>query len=182
MAGETVKGRLRGLAYSRRGKQLLTIEIDGDFGERYDALSEKELDITIAEHREKRSKNANAYMWELCGLLSETTGLPSIDIYRNSIRHVGVYRDVEFTREKDAKAMTTAWSFLGTGWFSEKLDYAEDGNGIVMRCYYGSSSYNKKQMARLIDDLAEDCKALGIDCDTEQIKSLINDWKGKDYA
>lgn len=46
--------------------------------------------------------------------------------------------------------------------------------------YYGSSCYNSKQMARLIDAVLQDCEAGGIETmPRKEIDSLVNSWRGK---
>ena len=57
----------------------------------------------------------------------------------------------------------TAWGKLGTGWISEIVDYATDGEKVIVRTYYGSSQYDTKRMSRLIDNIVQDCKAVGVE-------------------
>ena len=59
-------------------------------------------------------------------------------------------------------------------------DVDEDTNGsVILRAYYGSSTYNRKQMAALIDLVVQDCKQLGIETLTERELSLLCDkWEG----
>ena len=46
--------------------------------------------------------------------------------------------------------------------------------------YYGSSTYDTAQMARLIDLIVQDCKAQHIEtADPEDIKSLLQMWDEK---
>ncbi len=78
---------------------------------------------------------------------------------------------------EDAKTLRHAWEMLGTGWITEQVDYMPDGTNVVVRCYYGSSQYNTKQMSRLIDNLVQDCKAVGIETDTpEEIERIKYLW------
>ena len=65
----------------------------------------------------------------------------------------------------------------------EQLDYAENGENVTIRCYYGSSVYNTKQMARLIDDVVSDCKEMGIETKPpEEIDRLVSLWKGDTHV
>ena len=59
-------------------------------------------------------------------------------------------------------------------------DVEEDAGGsVILRAYYGSSTYNRKQMAALIDLVVQDCKQLGIETLTERELSLLCDrWEG----
>ena len=46
-----------------------------------------------------------------------------------------------------------------------------------LRCYYGSSTYDTKQMSQLIDNLVQDCKALGIETLTpDKLALLTEEW------
>ena len=45
-------------------------------------------------------------------------------------------------------------------------------------CYYGSSTYDTKQMARLIDLVVEDCKQQGIETLTpEELERMALEWR-----
>jgi hypothetical protein len=162
-------------------QQTLTILLDGDFRHRYDELKDKDLEVTFKPWRKKRSLNANAYCWELLGELSEAMNLPAEEIYRNAIKAVGIYKDFPPLPQAEANTLKTAWRQLGIGWIADQLDYDEDGSRVVVRCYYGSSVYNTRQMSRLVDYIVQDCKALGIETKTpEELAYLKEQWKGAD--
>lgn len=49
---------------------------------------------------------------------------------------------------------------------------------MVLLAYNGSSSYNTKQMTRLIDSVIQDCKEQQIETMTpEELKSLLARWE-----
>ena len=109
----------------------------------------------------------------LVGKLADKTGLPPDEIYRNAIRAVGISQLMVV----NARAVSTidhVWQAYGLGWFTERVDEDKDGE-VILRCYYGSSSYDRKQMAALIDYIVQDCKAMGIETLTEQELSLLCD-------
>lgn len=136
----------------------------------------KDCNISIKTYREKRSLNANAYFWQLCGKLSEKTGIPKNEIYRNSIKEIGVYRSVEIN-EKAVDTLITSWGLHGTGWIAERVDYAEHEGFVKINLYYGSSKYNSKQMSRLIDNIVQDCKEQGIETMTPaELDALKKEW------
>lgn len=178
-----MRGQIYDLVRSRDGKQILSVSLSGDFTEEYDKLKGQELDIEIKRHREKRSQNANAYLWVLCEkiadrLADDDTKNTKETVYREAIRHIGVYRDFCDLRPRDAKTLRTAWEMLGTGWLTEQVDYSPDGERVTVRCYYGSSQYNTKQMSRLIDNLVQDAKALGIETLTpNEIQNMLSLWE-----
>lgn len=141
----------------------------------------KKYEVTVKEYRKKRSLDANAFCWELCTKLAERIqGHTKEDVYREAIRQIGIYKDFSGLSPDDAKTLRTAWEMLGTGWITEQVDYMPDGENVVIRCYYGSSTYNTKQMSRLIDHLIQDCKSLGIETrQPEEVESILKQWDGK---
>jgi hypothetical protein len=47
----------------------------------------------------------------------------------------------------------------------------------VIRAYYGSSTYNTKQMSRLIDAIVEDCKEMDIETLTpRELDAMKSRW------
>lgn len=137
----------------------------------------KDYDVTISRHREKRSMDANRYCWQLIGKLAEIQGITKEEVYRRAIKDVGIYKDFPPLDPGTAATLRHAWEQLGTGWITEQVDYAPNGNDVVIRCYYGSSRYNTKQMSRLIDYIVQDCKAVGIETETpEKLALLLEEW------
>lgn len=162
------------------GKALLTLSLNQKQAaiNCYDELKSKDkLTFKIGRYTESRTKDANRYFWALCEKLAEKLNTTKIDVYLNSIRDVGVFYDDEIEPEK-VQRRCKAWEMIGTGWLTERVDFSPDGNKEVIRFYYGSSSYNKKQMGRLIENVVQDCQALGIETRTpDQLANLINLWE-----
>ena len=66
-----MKGRINSFSVGfGTGKQLLGLELDGDFRSDYDKFNGMELEITVKPYRAKRSLDANAYCWKLIGELA----------------------------------------------------------------------------------------------------------------
>lgn len=150
----------------------------------FDELSPcDKVSIKIEKHREKRSGEANRYLWVLCTKLAEERSkdgakVTKEDVYREEIKDLNIYKDFQNLSPSDAKTLQTAWQMLGTGWVTEQVDYMPDGENVVIRCYYGSSRYNTKQMSRLIDNVVQDCQAVGIETKTpDQIAEMLSLWK-----
>ena len=154
------------------GKWSVSFDID-----RPEDIPQGELDLTIKPYKPKRSLSANAYMWVLVGKLADATGISSTDIYRNTVKQLGISQLIVI----NAAAVPTfkrIWEQHGLGWFVDDVD--EDTNGsVILRAYYGSSTYNRKQMAALIDLVVQDCKQLGIDTLTPaELAGLVDRWEG----
>lgn len=130
----------------------------------------------IKEHRQKRSLDANGYLWVLISKIQDVIGVPKEDIYRDMIKGVGVYEVVPIKNEAVNK-FCEAWQKNGLGWITETTKSKLDGYTNVL-AYYGSSEYDTKEMSRLIDGIVQECRELDIETKSdEEIKSLIESWK-----
>jgi hypothetical protein len=137
-----------------------------------------EGDWELKPKKELRSLDANAYMWVLCEKIAKAVGSTKEDIYRDAIRDVGVWRDFHMVDESEAKSMRAAWERLGIGWVTEQVDFEQDGDHVVIRAYYGSSVYSRRQLSRVIDNLIQDAKAVGVETmPPEQLESLMRQWE-----
>ena len=144
-----------------------------------DALGNGHYEIIIKEHRKKRSLNANAYAWELMSRLAESQGIEKEEVYRHHIRALGVFRQVEIN-EAAEETLIHSWGLHGTGWIAERVDYTQRKGFVLVNLYYGSSTYNTKQMSRLIDNIVQDCEAVGIPTKTpNEIAKLKALWGEK---
>lgn len=117
------------------------------------------IDEEIEVKRKKRSKNANSYFWKLLQELCFELNLDVIQEYRKRVKELGIFQ----TFELDTKNLATfefLWNNNGIGWFTEKVEESEEK--AIINAYYGSSSYNSKQMSKLIDNLVQDCRSVGI--------------------
>ena len=161
---------------------ITLITTDDSAGRIYDEYRDSPVEVTISKPRQKRSLNANAYMWELCGkiadkLSDEGTLTTKEDVYRKSIKEVGVYRDIPMLNE-GAETLKKAWCLHGIGWFTETVDYLKGNIGYLIRCYYGTSVYSTKQISRVISNLIQDCDSLNIDHRTpDEINNMLSLWE-----
>lgn len=137
-----------------------------------------ELAINIKKYRKKRSLDANAYFWVLVDRLSEKTGVDRIEIYRNTIKDIGGVSETICIQEKAVTKLCDAWSKNGIGWQTDIMPSKLKGCKVVI-LYYGSSTYDSKQMSLLIDNIIQDCKAVGIQTMTPaELQVLKEAWKG----
>lgn len=134
---------------------------------------DKPYTADLKEYRQARSMNANRYLWALCEQLSEKLGIDKEDIYRRAVKESGLSQDLELPN-KALPTMQKAWENQGIGWFSKKVDGIDENTSLI-RFYYGSSCYNSKQMARLLDNIVQECHAQEIDTLTPSERALLCD-------
>ena len=135
----------------------------------------KELSVEIKPYRARRSLDANSYCWVLCQKLSEKLNCTKEDIYKEAIRKAGQFDFIAVTISATEQFLK-AWSNKGLGWYAEALESKIGGCKKIM-VYYGSSVYNSKEMAHLIDYIVSECKEQGIETMTPQeLAVLKNEW------
>lgn len=157
----------------------MTLATREDVRSLWDELSQTDVDVSLKKYREKRSSDANGYMWVLLDKLADVLNRTKEDLYIDYIRRFGMFKDFTLT-EDEAKTFRVAWENFGTGWPTEQVDYAQDGERVVIRAYYGSSRYNTKQMSRLIDAIVADCQDAGIETlPPQKIDALLEAWNGQ---
>lgn len=130
----------------------------------------------IGHKRTRRSLDANAYFWALAGKLAAATGVPKTEVYRNAIREIGDNSTTVCVVEKAVKKLVDSWQQKGVGWLADTIPSRIEGC-VNVTLYYGSSTYNSRQMARLIDNIVQDCQACGIETLTPaELARLKDDW------
>ena len=138
---------------------------------------DKLYDCEIKEHRNKRSLDANAYMWELIGKLATVMRLPRNEVYRGYIRDLGGNYSTGCFMEKDVERVKRSWQSNGIGWLVDDLGPSQIPGCRNLMLYHGSSTYDSATMARLIDNVVQDCKAVGIETlPPEKLALLKEEW------
>lgn len=141
-------------------------------------LKEDKLSIEIKKYKNKRSLDANAYMWVLISKLEEKLNISKDIIYKDAIRNIGVYEVIPVKNEA-VERFIEAWTKNGLGWVCETTKSKLEGYTNIL-AYYGSSTYNTAEMSRLIDFVVQECKQLNIETMTpEQLNILKEEWGKK---
>ncbi len=162
-----MKGRLIDLSIGLNRKQRITVEIDGDFREDYDALKAVELDIEIKKHRKRRSLTANAYFHVLVNKIAAVQGLGNDEVKTQLVCEYGVLA-------KDDDGTTVGFKLPASVDVSTIYPYVKcfdtrTEGGKEFRCYLvykQTHLMDSKEMARLIDGAVYVAQELGIETDT----------------
>ena len=130
-------------------------------------------DLEIKEHRKKRSLDANAYAWVLINKIADALRLPPTEVYRQAIQNVGGNYEVIPIKAEAAGHFKQIWEAKGLGWPCVDMGKSKIDGYRNLRAYYGSSTYDTRQMSQLIDNLVQDCKALDIETLTPDKLTLL---------
>ncbi len=142
-----------------------------------DALAKgKLLDVEIKVHRNRRSLNANAYLWVLLSKMAEALKTSKDELYLIMLERYGVFTHV-IVKPEAVERVKAEWRTvreLGKG----KIGGIE---GVQLQCYFGSSTYNTKEMATLIDGVVSECKEIGIETLPEgELQFMKEEWGRED--
>jgi hypothetical protein len=131
----------------------------------------------IEVKKKKRSNKANAYFWEMLQKLCYEMNIDLIEEYKKRVKELGIFRQWELDT-KNTPTFVKMWEDKGIAWFTEIVE--EIGNKTIINAYYGSSSYNSKQFSKLLDNLIQDCRSVGIQTlEDLEIEELIRSEYGK---
>lgn len=131
------------------------------------------LDITAKRHRNKRSKNANALLWECLGRIAAALRADKWDIYLQMLKRYGEYTYV-CVKPKAVEMLKRQWREC------EELGAISINGQVAVQllCYYGSSTYDTKQFSVLLDGVISEMKEMGIETPTdEQMKQALEQWE-----
>lgn len=161
-------------------KVTLAINEKNDFLQGYDDLKDIEkLSIEIKPYRARRSLDANAYCWVLIDKIAENQGFSKEEVYRESIKNIGGNSEIVCVKNEAVERLCEGWRRNGIGWQTDTFP-SRIANCTNVILYYGSSVYDTKQMSLLLENLIQDCKALGIQTETpEMIAKMKSLWEQK---
>lgn len=173
-----MRGRLKDLTINRDGTQNITVTVRFDFRETFDRLNDQDLDVEIKQHREKRSRNANAYFHVLVNKIAGETGEADEAVKTRLVIEYG-------TVAKDEDGLSIGFKLPASVDVSRIYPYTRmfdqrTEGGKLFNCYLvlkHTSDMNTKEMARLIDGAIEEAKELGIETDTpETLARYKEEW------
>ena len=134
----------------------------------------KLLDVKITKHREKRSLNANSYFWVLVHAIAEKLQTSADEIYLQMLERYGVGVPI-IVKPEAVDRVKEEWRTvreIGGGRIGET-------EAVQLYCYFGSSTYNTKEMSNLIEGVVSECRELDIETKTPQeIKDMLNLMEG----
>jgi len=135
----------------------------------------KLLDCEIKVHRERRSLNSNAYFWVMLDKLAEKLKTTTDKLYLVMLERYGHVFDYVLVVPEAVERLKKEFRTV------KEIGKGKIGNteAIQLQVFYGSSTYDTKQMARLIDGTVLECKEQGIETMTpEEINRMNESWKG----
>lgn len=118
----------------------------------------EKLSIKAVKHRNKRSLDANAYCWVILQKIAEVLHQDKWNVYLEMLGKYGVFTHI-IVKPNVVDKVKEEWRTV-----KELGEVSVNGmTGIQLQCYFGSSTYNTKEMSVLIDGIVYEAKELGIE-------------------
>lgn len=125
----------------------------------------------VKEHREKRSLNANAYAWLLITKIADALRSSKDEVYLEMLKRYGQSEIVSVLSHIDLTDYIKYFEVIGTGTVQGK-------EFTHYKIYKGSSEYDTREMAVLIDGIISEAKLLDIEVlPPNEIERLKRMWK-----
>lgn len=144
----------------------------GKPGELIMFLYEQDKDklFTVDEYHEKRSLNANAYCWALIGKLADVLRSNKEDVYVQMLKRYGQSEVISVLSHIDLTGYFKYIEAIGTATLQGK-------QFTHYKIFKGSSEYDTREMAILIDGIVSECKEVGIETlPPDKIEHLKEMW------
>jgi len=158
---------------ARQTEIVLTLQKPQDIAELKETISKgKLLSVEVKPYRAARSLNSNAYLWVMLDKLAEALHTNKDELYLLMLERYGVFTHI-IVKPEAVERVKQEWRTV------RELGKGKIGNveGVQLQVYYGSSTYDTKEMARLIDGVVSECHEVGIETMTPgEIASMNEEW------
>lgn len=177
----TFKSRIKECVLTFDRHLLITLDTNAsylteDTINKYATSKETEYTVTVENYHKPRSLSANAYLWVLLDKIAEVLDTTKEEIYKRVISEVGAFEMLPI-RNDAVNTFRRHWEKKGLGWICEILRESKIQGYTTVMAYFGSSSYDSKEMSRVLDFTVEEAHRLGIDTRTpEQIEEMKRLW------
>jgi hypothetical protein len=155
--------------------KILQLEMPGEMADEVASLQKylaKGKKLTVTLKRETRSKDANAALWHLIGEMSIKLRTTKEELYRELLKRYGVFTHIVVKREA-VEALAKLWN--GAVVELGEIPMRNDQIGIQLQAYYGSSTYDTQQFARLLDGAISEAEEIGIHLISAKDRDLLLD-------
>lgn len=130
------------------------------------------LAIKITKFRQKRSLDANAYMWVLLQKMAIVLKTTKDELYVEMLDKYGVFTHI-IVKPHVVDRVIGEWRTVRN--LGEVKVNGQ--SGIQLQCFFGSSTYDTEEMANLIDGVVTECKELDIETlPPDEIRMMKERW------
>ena len=165
------KGRITGIQMPFRSKRpVVSFEVQAE-PEALEKYMDIDLDINFSRHRNRRSIDANAFLWA-CLEIARAINSDTWSIYLYMLERYGKFTHILVKPEAVEQVRQV--------WRETKIVGEKDGM-IQMLCFFGSSTYNTKEFSQLLDGVVSEMKEMHLETPPdEEMKQLLEGMRERD--
>lgn len=133
----------------------------------------KTFDVTIKQHREKRSKNSNDYSWVLQDKIAKALNKSIEEVHEQMVLDYGVTETYSIKKCAfgSAKRIFDYFKILGES-------CVNNNEFIHVRVGIGTHLYNTKEMSDFLHGVVQEAENLGIETKTpNEIAEMLSLWE-----
>lgn len=166
------KGRITGIQVPFRSKRpVVSFEVQAE-PEALEKYMDIDLDISFSRHRNRRSIDANAFLWACLGEIARAINSDTWSIYLYMLERYGKFTHILVKPEAVEQVRRV--------WRETKIVGEKDGM-IQMLCFFGSSTYNTKEFSQLLDGVVSEMKEMHLETPPdEEMKRLLEGMRERD--
>ena len=138
-----------------------------------DELKDAKLNITVKKHRNKRSLDSNAYAWVLMQKIAEKIGKSKWEVYLDMLQRYSRAFTHLIVKPNAVQAVMNM--------YRTTIDLGEivvnGQRGHQLQVYFGSSTFDSKEMQVFLEGITETAREMGIQTETpEEIARMNAQW------
>lgn len=156
-----MKGTIKDIGLTLTGELSLTLTLPRQSADELKPLMDAPVSVDIKKWREKRSLDANGLLWAMCREIGQALGIPDVEVYRKAVTDAGEYEHLPI-KAVAVDTFARRWESKGLGWFVQVVDDSKLKGYKLVKAYYGSSTYDTKEMSRLLDYIVDEAKQIGL--------------------
>lgn len=128
-------------------------------------------DVKITKHREKRSLNANSYLWKLVTEIGNALNKSKEEIYLQMLKDYGQSMLIPVPKGTIPSRITKYYEFECSSQLNGK-------DADWYKCYIGSSNYDTREINILLNGVVQEAKNLGIKTKEDyELEKIIEEWE-----
>lgn len=156
-------------------KPKLTFLINNNIASLEEIENVELLDIEAKKHREKRSLDANAYLWVLLQEMADKLETSKDELYIEMLGRYGVFTHI-IVKEKAVNRFMEEYRLV-----KDLGEITVKGKtGHQLQCYFGSSTYDSKEFLVLLNGVVNEAKTIGITTlDELELQAMYDEWGKK---
>ena len=159
----------------REGKYSITFSVNeqSSLNEIEKIKNLDKLSIEAKKYREKRSLDANALLWACLSEIAVALRTDKWDVYLMMLKRYGKYTYicVKPNVVESVKAQWRECEEIGT----ININGQE---AVQLLCYFGSSTYDTKEMSVLIDGVISEMEEMGLETpESREVKRAIEEYE-----